>query len=72
MISLGYENGTLKRKNYYGATRKEVADTLKEVLGDLQRGIQPVIGRQTVAQFLEQWLARLCKTESASHDAGEL
>ncbi|HWN99506.1 MAG TPA: site-specific integrase [Blastocatellia bacterium] len=56
VISLGYKDGKLSRKNYYGATRKEVSDKMDEGRTSLKKGIAPVIGRQTLAQFLETWL----------------
>jgi integrase len=61
VISLGYQNGKLARKNYYGATRKEVSDKMDEGRAGLKKGIAPVIGRQTLAQFLEYWLAEHVK-----------
>lgn len=56
VISLGIESGKAKRKSYYGATRKEVSDKLDEGRAGLKRGIAPVIGRQTLGQFLDTWL----------------
>jgi len=55
-ISLGYENGKVKRKFYYAPTRKEVSDKLTEELAKLKRGIPIITERQTVKQFLEHWL----------------
>ena len=63
VISLGYENGKLSRKNYYGATRKEVSDKMDDGRANLKRGIAPVIGRQTVAQYLETWLEQCVKPQ---------
>jgi integrase len=55
-VNLGYQNGKLKRKHYYGASRKEVSDKLNVGLSDLQKGIPIITERQTVGQFLDQWL----------------
>src|SRR5512143_3300818 len=61
-VSLGYKDGKLQRKCYYGATQKEVSDKLDEGRANLKRGIAPVIGRQTLAQFLETWLSDCVKS----------
>ena len=63
VISLGYQNGKLTRKNYYGATRKEVSDKMDDGRAGLKKGIAPVIGRQTVAQYLETWLEQCVKPQ---------
>src|SRR5512138_2186722 len=61
VIFLGWENGKPKRKSYYGATRKEVSDKMDEGRENLKKGIAPVIGRQTLAQYLETWLTDCVK-----------
>src|SRR5262249_20656195 len=61
VISLGYKDGKLQRKSYYGATRKEVSDKMDEGRASLKKGIAPVIGRQTLAQYLETWLTDCVK-----------
>ena len=38
-INLGYENGKLKRKTFYGATREEVKSKLVAALNDQQKGL---------------------------------
>jgi integrase len=60
-MSGGYKDGKLQRKFYYGATRKEVSDKLDEGRENLKKGIAPVIGRQTLAEYLETWLAECVK-----------
>ena len=55
-INLGYENGKLKRKYFYGVTRKEVSDSLTAELDKQRRGLPVVVERQTLKEFLEQWL----------------
>ena len=58
VVDLGYVNGKRKRKYIYGKTRKEVAEKLKVVLRDQQQGmVSRTTERQTVAQFLDRWLA---------------
>lgn len=61
VISLGYQDGKLKRKSYYGSARKEVSDKMDEGRSNLKKGIAPVIGRQSLAQFLEMWLTDCVK-----------
>lgn len=60
-ISLGYVGGKPKRKTVYGDTRSEVQRQLTAILRDQQRGIPIVVERQTVAEFLERWLADVVK-----------
>ncbi len=45
-----------KRKIFYGKTRKEVQEKLKKALHDQQQGKLINTPRQTVEQFLTQWL----------------
>src|SRR5215210_2094383 len=61
VVTLGYENGKLKRKNLYGKTREDVKDKLIAVLNDVRKGIPIPNDRQTVAQFLTCWLADTVK-----------
>src|ERR1041384_7537294 len=56
VINLGYQEGKLKRKSYYGETRKEVSDKLSAALNDLQKGLPILTERQTLATFLDKWL----------------
>jgi len=46
-----------KRRSLYGKTRKETQDKLREALRDLDAGLDLSAGRQTVEQFLGQWLS---------------
>src|SRR5687768_12208622 len=52
--ALWTENG--KRKVVYGRTREEVADKLALALADRARGLPIATERQTVAQYLTNWL----------------
>jgi len=56
VISLGYKDGKLQRKNYYGAPQKEVSDKLDDVRQDLKKGIVPVKGKRTLGDYLQTWL----------------
>ena len=55
-INLGYQNGKLKRKTFYGETRAEVAEKLNGALNDYKKGLPVITERQTVGQFLDRWL----------------
>ena len=55
-VHLGYKNGKRVRKYFYGRTRRAVAEQLKVALRDQQQGLPVKVERQTVAQFLDQWL----------------
>jgi len=55
-IDLGYSGGRRRRKAFYGATRREVADKLTAALRARQQGL-PIVGeRLTLAAFLTRWL----------------
>jgi integrase len=60
-VDLGFVNGKRKRKTLSATTRKEVAEKLKAVLRDQQRGLVLPTDRQTVAQFLDTWLVDVVK-----------
>lgn len=61
VISLGYVNRKRKRKAFYGATRREVQERLTSALKTTQEG-QPIPPeRQSVSQFLEEWLQNSAK-----------
>jgi integrase len=49
-------SGKLKRKVFTAATRHEVAEQMTDGLRDQRRGINIAPGKQTVAQFLHDWL----------------
>ena len=52
VLTLGWVNGTRKRRSFYGKTRKEAQEKLTAALRDQQRGI-PIIGeRQSLQEFL--------------------
>lgn len=60
-VTVGYQEGKMKRKAIYGKTRKEVSDKLTATLRNLQQGIPPISERQTVGRFLDQWLNECAK-----------
>lgn len=55
-INLGWQNGRLKRKYFYGDTHAEVQKALTKALRDQEQGLPVAVERQTVAQFLDRWL----------------
>src|SRR5438874_13825287 len=65
LLSLGIVDGKPKRKSFYGKTRKEVADKLAAAQRARQLGDPIAIERQTVAQFLERWLADVVAPKGA-------
>jgi integrase len=56
-VSGGWKDGKRQRKVICGATRKEVADQLPNVLIAAQEGAPFLDTRVTVGQFLTRWLA---------------
>jgi integrase len=61
VINLGYQNGKLRRKSFYGKTRGEVREKLTTALNDAQKGIPISTDRQTVGHFLDHWLKECAK-----------
>jgi hypothetical protein len=68
-VSLGYKpGGKPHRKLLYGKTRTEVSEALKRTLRDQQLGLTITSERQTVKQFLTDWLENSVKPqEQATH-----
>lgn len=60
-VTLGWKNGKLQRKTFYGQTRKEVQEKVTTVLRDIQQGLPVSIEKQTVGQFLDHWLENTVK-----------
>src|SRR5215213_9596037 len=50
-----------KRRSFYGKTRREAQDKLRGALRDLDAGLDLSTDRQSVAQFLDKWLAASVK-----------
>ncbi len=61
VVSLGYRNGNRERKYLYGKTRREVQEKLTKTLRDQQQGLPVVPDRQTVGEFIEQWLENVSR-----------
>jgi integrase len=56
-VSLGYKpGGKPHRKLLYGKTRNEVSEAMKRTLRDQQLGLTITSERQTLKQFLIDWL----------------
>ena len=55
-LHVGYKGGKRVRKFHYGATRQEVAKKLNVAVKALQDGLPVVAERQTVKDFLANWL----------------
>ena len=58
-LDLGVINGRRVRKCFYGATREEVANQLTLAKAERLKGESIPVGRFTVAQLLENWLATI-------------
>lgn len=61
-VNLGYQNGKLKRKYYYGDTHEEVKSQLVRALSDQQKGLPIQTEHQTLTEFLEKWLADIVQS----------
>ncbi|MFN8515013.1 MAG: tyrosine-type recombinase/integrase [Chloroflexia bacterium] len=57
MITVPQPDGSTKRRSIYGKTQAEVRRKLTEARGTLDKGDELIANRQTVAQFLDRWLA---------------
>ncbi|HEX5157651.1 MAG TPA: site-specific integrase [Ktedonobacterales bacterium] len=57
---------TGKRKSVTGATRQEVQRKLSALVRDIEQGLSPGDGRQTVAQYLTSWLETIKPTMEES------
>src|SRR5215472_2484301 len=55
-LDLGWQSGRRARKYIYGATAQEVQDELLKARTDRAKGFPVESGRQTVEQFLRDWL----------------
>src|SRR5918998_5976339 len=61
-ISLGHADGKRKRKSIYGKTWREVAEKLKALHADQQKGLPiSTSERPTLGQFLEHWLSEVAR-----------
>lgn len=54
-----------QRKTYYAKTRKEVTEKLNKAKRSVEDGLSLDIDRQTLAQYLERWLATAVKSSVA-------
>src|SRR4051812_28470961 len=63
VVNLGYgPDGKRKRSYIYSNTRKDVQERLRQALHELQQGTLPTdTKRQTVGQFLTDWLNNTAK-----------
>ena len=64
-ISLGYKpDGKALRKIHYGKTRNEVSAAMKHTLRDQQLGITITSEKQTLKQFLSDWMENTVKPKN--------
>ena len=71
VVSIGYHGGKRKRKTFYGQTRRDVQEQLKAALRDQQLGLPVATDRQTLSQFLDEWLETVVKprTRYSTHSS---
>ena len=57
-VSVGYDpvTGKLKRKSFYGKTRKEVADKMAQALQEVRSGTYIEPAQTTFGEWLDKWL----------------
>lgn len=57
-VSIGYDpaTGKLKRKSFYGKTRKEVADKIAQALQQIKDGTYLEPTQTTLGEWLDKWL----------------
>ncbi len=57
-VSVGYDpaTGKLKRKSFYGKTRKEVADKMAQALQEVRNGTYIEPAQTTFGEWLDKWL----------------
>ena len=53
---LGWQDGKRRRKAFYGRTKREVQEKLREALHRQEHGLPPVPEQETVGAFLRRWL----------------
>jgi integrase len=63
-LNLGWEDGKRKRRHFYAATAAEVRDELLKARSDQSHGLPVTSERQTVAEFLEDWLEHTLKARA--------
>lgn len=64
-VSIGYDpaTGKLKRKSFYGKTRKEVADKIAQALQELKSGTFVEPTQTTFGDWLDKWLTSYKKSQ---------
>src|SRR6516164_5280972 len=60
-LDLGWQGGKRQRKYIYRATAAEVQDALLKARNDHSQGLPVTVERQTVEQFLRDWLENTVK-----------
>jgi len=61
MLTIPQDDGTSKRRSIYGKTQGEVRKKLTEARRTLDQGDTLITDRQTVAQFLDNWLTEVAR-----------
>lgn len=63
-VTVGWRDGKLQRKSYFGKTRQEAAEKLTAALRARQQGLTLHDERQTVGSFLTHWLEEVVQPKS--------
>jgi integrase len=63
-MTIGFRNGKLQRKYVYAKTRPEVAEKLNNEITNKNRGLPVSEDKQTVKQFLLNWLENSVKSRT--------
>jgi integrase len=61
VLNLGWDGGKRRRKYIYGTTAADVQEQLLKARADHSKGLPVAVERQTVAQFLQDWLEQTLK-----------
>src|ERR1700733_12892534 len=62
-IDLGWQEGR-RRKSYYGTTQEDVQAKLLKAGSDHSQGLPVAVERQTVEQFMDDWLEHTLKSRA--------
>ena len=60
-LDYGYQNGKRVQRSFYGATQADVRDQLAKAVREKQQGVTVAANKQTVAQYLADWLEQNAK-----------
>lgn len=62
VLNVGWEGGRRRRKYFYGETATRVQEQLLKARAESAQGLPVIVERQTVEQFLRDWLENTVKS----------